>query len=57
MLGISDGNEHENAMAKEMFLEMANKKNEQLDEELANDESDERYPVMKTREPLELIQP
>ena len=44
-------------MSKEMFKEMAKKPNATLDEELKNDESDMRYPVMETAEPLSLIQP
>ena len=42
-------------MSREMFAEMAKKPNATLDEELKNDESDMRYPVMETAEPLTLI--
>ena len=40
-----------------MFNDMANKPNAELDLQIENDESDMRYPIMKTEEPRELIHP
>ena len=40
-----------------MFIDLANKPNAELDLQIANDESDMRYPILKKEEPREFIHP
>ena len=57
LINLQMKNGEERDKMQTMFDDMANKRNQLLADDIAGDECDMRYPVMKRSDPLELIQP
>jgi len=57
LINLQIKSEEEREMNELMFNDMANKRNQVLEDEISRDECNMRYAVMKKCDPLELIQP